>query len=425
VTEERRTASASVWRFGLLAAGSAAATSTLVPALPSIAADLGLGEAATAGVLSAYIVPYAATVIVAGQVCDLRGPRVVLRWALVLAIIGALGGALATGAGPLLVARAVQGIGCGAVTMAAYDVARRVPGGIPGIAALLTLGASIGPLLGGLLTSFVGWQLAVALPGLLHLTGVGLRTTDEPGGGRGLDAPGLVLTGAGAMAGAAGLQLARVLPSVALPLGGVGALLLGAALWRVLQRGGRVPPAALVTVPRLRRNAALAMCIAATYFASLVVVPVRLGAAGYDAVAIGALLLPGAVIGATSARRSDRTAAALGRWTEPVAATITLVVLLAIVLLPPVAAALVTTGLAASYGTIQPRLLADIAGEVDDGPATGIGAANLVLLLGGGIGSATIGGLGTARGAVVLGVVISSVLLLHLRTALTRSAVGR
>lgn len=409
-----------MWRFGVLAAASSAATSTAVPALPVIAGDLGLDEAATAGVLSAFIVPYAASVIVAGQLSDARGPRAVLRVGLALAVLGSVVAALSTAAAPLLVARAVQGTGAGVVTMSAYDVARRTDGGIESIAALLTLGASIGPLIGGLLTDVVGWQAAVLLPGAMHATGVGLPTTDEPGGGRGVDTTGLVLTAIGALAGAAGLQLARVLPGVALPLGCAGVIVLGVAAWRAIARGGRVPPPALLLVPSLRRNAALAMTIAATYFASLVVVPVRLGDDGYGAIVIGALLLPGAVVGAVSARRSPRTAAALGRWTETVAGAVTVAVLVGFVLLPPILAALVTTALAWSYGTIQPRLLGDIARDVDDGPATGIGAANLVLLLGGGIGSATIGGLGTTLGAVVLGAVVVAVASAQLRAALAR-----
>lgn len=61
--------------------------------------------------LSAYVVPYAAATIIAGQLCDAHGPRRVLRVALVLA-------------------------------------------------AVLTLGASAGPLAGGLAGDLVGWQLA-------------------------------------------------------------------------------------------------------------------------------------------------------------------------------------------------------------------------------------------------------------------------
>lgn len=416
-----RADSADVWRFGVLAAGSAAATSTVVPALPDVASSLALGEAATAGVLSAFIVPYAASVIVAGQLCDARGPRSVLRWALLLAVVGSVGAALATSGAVLLTARVVQGVGAGAVTMAAYDVARRVPTGIASIAALLTLGASIGPVVGGALTSAVGWQAAVLLPGLLHLTGVGLRTTGEPGGGRGVDGPGLLLTGVGALLAAAGLQLGRVDPRVAWPLGAVGGVVLGTAVWRSLRRGGRVPPAAVLAVPVLRRTGGLAMTIAATYFASLVVVPVRLGDAGFDAIVIGALLLPGAVIGATAARLSDRTAAALGRWTSPAAAVVTLLVLVGFLVLPPVLAALVTTGLAWSYGTIQPRLLAAIAVELDDGPATGIGSGNLVLLLGGGAGSAVVGGLGATLGGVVIALAVTAVIVATTAVAIRRS----
>jgi hypothetical protein len=233
----------------------------------------------------------------------------------------------------------------------------------------------------------------------------------------GIDGPGIALTGIGAATGASGLQLASDLPVVAAALGAVAVVALASAAVRSLRHGGRVPPAAILAEPPLRLRGALAAAIAATYFASLVLVPVALGRAGFSPIAIGVLLLPPAVSGAVFARRSAAVARALGRWTDAAAAVTTLVVLVVILAAPPVAGALALLGLAAAYGVVQPRLLAVVADRVDDGPATAIGTANLLLLLGGGVGSAIVGGLGLVRGGVVLAVLVGLVVVAVVREA--------
>lgn len=397
-------------------------TSSVAPALNEIAVALSLGEAATAGVLSAYVVPYAAATIVAGQLCDARGPRFVLRWALAAAVVGAVVAALAVDGTQLLVGRLVQGTGAGAVTIGAFDVARRMEGGIARTAAVLTLGASIGPLAGGLAADLVGWQLAVVLPGLLHATGLlGLHAPRDGGGaGRGVDATGLAMTAVGAATGAAGLQLASSLPLVAAVSGAAGVVLLVAAGVRALRHGGRVPPPPVLREPPLRLRGALAASIAGTYFASLVLVPVALGRIGVGPIGIGLLLLPPAVSGALAARRSAAIAERLTPWTDAVAAVTTLVVLVLILTTPPIVGALSLVGLAASYGIVQPRLLDMVSTRVDDGPATAIGTANLLLLLGGGIGSAMVGGLGLVLGGIVLAVLVAGVAVAVVREALGR-----
>ncbi len=412
------------WRFGLIAAAGAVGTSSIAPALNDIASALALGEAATAGVLSAYVVPYAAATIVAGQLCDAHGPRRVLRMSLLLAVVGAVVAAAAGGAVQLLLGRVVQGAGAGAVTMGAFDVARRQPAGIAKTTAVLTLGASLGPLAGGLASQLVGWQLAVLLPGLLHATGLLLLPTPDDGGAEalGVDRAGIALTGLGAATGATGLQVASALPVPAALLGGVAVLAFIAAGVRSVRGGGRVPPAPVLVEPALRLRGGLAASIAGTYFASLVLVPVALGRAGFGAIGIGLLLLPPAVSGALFARRSDAVARVLRRWTDAAAAVTTLAVLAIILTAPPVAGALALLGLAAAYGIVQPRLLAAVAARVDDGPATAIGTANLVLLLGGGIGSAMVGGLGLRLGGVVLAVLVALVVLAVLREALAHDS---
>lgn len=58
--------------------------------------------------------------------------------------------------------------------------------------------------------------------------------------------------------------------------------------------------------------------------------------------------------------------------------------------------------LATAFGMVQPRLLSAVASAVRSGPATALGTANLVFLLGGGIGAAAVGGLGRTGGGVAL-----------------------
>ncbi len=142
-----------------------------------------------------------------------------------------------------------------------------------------------------------------------------------------------------------------------------------------------------------------------------------LGDVGFSAVAIGALLLPPAVSGAIAARRSATIGARLGRWNDPVAALATVLVLVAVLVTPPVAAALSLVALAAAYGVVQPPLLDAVSAAVTDGPATAIGAANLVLLLGGGAGSAVVGGLGATGGGVVLLVLVGAVAVVTVAAA--------
>ena len=119
-----------------------------------------------------------------------------------------------------------------------------------------------------------------------------------------------------------------------------------------------------------------------------------------------------------AARRSAAVARVLGRWTDAAAAVTTVAVLVVILTAPPVAGALALLGLAAAYGIVQPRLLAAVADRVHDGPATAIGTANLLLLLGGGIGSAMVGGLGRTGGGITLAVLVVGVALATVREAI-------
>jgi MFS transporter, DHA2 family, methylenomycin A resistance protein len=133
-------------------------------ALPSVAHGLHVKGSSTSAVLSAYFGAYALLLIPGGELVDRFGVRKLALSGLVVFVIGAIAGALASSFGALIVARIIQGAGAGLVSPAA--LAGAVSGFPPERrgSALGIWGASagmsnlLGPLLGGLLTVAFGWR---------------------------------------------------------------------------------------------------------------------------------------------------------------------------------------------------------------------------------------------------------------------------
>jgi MFS transporter, DHA2 family, methylenomycin A resistance protein len=166
-------------------------------ALPSVAHGLKVSSASTAVVLSAYFGAYAIVLLPGGELVDRLGARRLALVGLGLFALGAGLGAVVSSIGALVATRVVQGVGAGLVSPAA--LAGAVSGFPPERrgSALGIWGASagvsnlVGPLLGGLLTVWLGWRadwwalvplaiiaaLAVArqMPATLHAEEAGLR----------------------------------------------------------------------------------------------------------------------------------------------------------------------------------------------------------------------------------------------------------
>ncbi|MFJ9415032.1 MFS transporter [Streptomyces sp. NPDC101227] len=133
-------------------------------ALPRISTGLGASFASLQWVMDIYALALAALLMVAGSAADLFGRRRLYVAGLALFALASLACGLAPGAGVLIAARAVQGIGAAAMfatntplLMAAYQgrdrgVAFGVWGGTSGAA------AAVGPVLGGLLTEYLNWR---------------------------------------------------------------------------------------------------------------------------------------------------------------------------------------------------------------------------------------------------------------------------
>jgi EmrB/QacA subfamily drug resistance transporter len=180
-------------------------------ALPAIRRDLGFSPATLAWVVNAYLLAFGGFLLLGGRLGDLFGHRRLFLAGVAVFTTASLACGLATGAGFLLAARAVQGLG-GAVTSAVAlslvvslfpEPAERARAmGAYGFVS--AGGGAIGVLLGGVLTGLLSWHwiflvnvpigAAVLLATLRVLPGASVRGPRER-----LDAAGAVLVTAAVM----------------------------------------------------------------------------------------------------------------------------------------------------------------------------------------------------------------------------------
>jgi EmrB/QacA subfamily drug resistance transporter len=175
-------------------------------ALPSIGADLHVATDTLSWVVNAYVLAFGGLLLLGGRLADLLGRRRVFIGGLVVFGAASLAGGLAGGATQLIAARAVQGLGAAALAPAALSLvttlfaegAERAKAlGIWG--AVAGSGGVAGVLLGGVLTSGLGWEwvLLVNVPVALGAAALAPRLLAESrvaaGDGRSLDLAGAAL----------------------------------------------------------------------------------------------------------------------------------------------------------------------------------------------------------------------------------------
>jgi EmrB/QacA subfamily drug resistance transporter len=134
-------------------------------ALPALQADLGFTAAGLAWTVNAYLVPLGGLLLLAGRLGDLYGRRRMLLSGLSLFVLASLLCGLAINAGMLIAARFVQGVGAAmasAVVLGMVVALFPEPGerarAMGAYAFVGAAGATIGTLLGGVLTDTVGWR---------------------------------------------------------------------------------------------------------------------------------------------------------------------------------------------------------------------------------------------------------------------------
>lgn len=134
-------------------------------ALPTIGEALGFSESNLPWVVNAYVLTFGGFLLLGGRMADLLGRRRVFIGGLVLFALASLAGGLATNAGQLIAARAVQGLGAAILSPAALAIVtttfrdgaeRNKALGVWG--AVAGSGGAAGVLLGGALTDGLGWE---------------------------------------------------------------------------------------------------------------------------------------------------------------------------------------------------------------------------------------------------------------------------
>ena len=134
-------------------------------ALPSIKIDLDFSQENLQWVVSAYALTFGGFLLLGGRAADLLGRRSVFMGGLALFTLASLACGLAQSESWLITARAIQGLGAAIVSPATLSVItdlfeegpeRNKALGIWG--AIGAVGAAAGVLMGGVLTSWLGWQ---------------------------------------------------------------------------------------------------------------------------------------------------------------------------------------------------------------------------------------------------------------------------
>ncbi|HKU56188.1 MAG TPA: DHA2 family efflux MFS transporter permease subunit [Gaiellaceae bacterium] len=134
-------------------------------ALPSIKTDLHFSQTGLQWVITAYAILFGGTLLLGGRLADLLGRRRMFVAGLALFAVSSLLSGFAWSAGSLIAFRAVQGLGGALLAPAALSLLmttfaegreRNLALGIYGAAS--GSGAAAGVLLGGVLTSYLGWS---------------------------------------------------------------------------------------------------------------------------------------------------------------------------------------------------------------------------------------------------------------------------
>ncbi|MFE5024327.1 MFS transporter [Streptomyces sp. NPDC056656] len=371
--------------------------SIVTVAMPAIQSDLGFTPAGLSWVVNAYLIAFGSLLLLAGRLGDLVGrKRLFLAGTVVFTAASLLAG-VSTSPEVLIAARFLQGVGSAlasavslGILVTLFTEPRERARAIAVFSFTGAAGASIGQVLGGVLTDALSWHwiffinlpiglaaLALAVPALPRDRGLGLRA--------GADTAGALLVTGGLMLGIYsvvkveeyGWTSARTLGT-----GAVAALLL--AGFFVRQARARTPLMPL----RILRSRSVAganlvqMLMVTALFSFQILVALHLqNVLGYGAAETGLAMLPAAaVIGAVSLGVSARLTARFGERNVLLTGIVLLIGVLGLLARVPVHAHYATDilpvmFLAAGFGLALPALTSlgmSGASEADAGLASGL-----------------------------------------------------
>ena len=281
--------------------------SILNVALPAIRAGTGAGAAEVQWVVNIYTLPLAALILLGGALGDHQGRR---RWLVIGAAlfgIGSLACAVSGSLEPLLLGRALQGIGAGLLLPNSLALLNGVyEGEARGIAigtwaAAGAIAAAIAPLIGGWLVENVGWPsiFYINLPLVAAAIYVALTRVEEvkePEKAR-LDLVGAVLATLGLGAATYGLTLwsqkFTLTPMASIGLVAGAALLIAFVLWERRLGDKAMVPLSLFDNRCFSALNLMTVLLYGAFGGAMLLIPyVLIEAGGYSPIEAGLSLLP-------------------------------------------------------------------------------------------------------------------------------------
>ncbi|MEJ3747348.1 MFS transporter [Actinomycetes bacterium KLBMP 9797] len=385
--------------------------SIVTVAMPAIQDDLGISPAGLSWVVNAYLIAFGSLLLLAGRVGDLIGrKRMFLAGTGLFTVASLLAGA-ATGPTVLIVARFLQGVGsamAAAVSLGILVTLFTEPKERAKAIAVFSFtgaaGASIGQVLGGLLTDALSWHwiffinlpiglvaIALAVPVLPADRGLGLAA--------GADVAGAVLVTTGLMAGIYAVVREEII------FGAVALVLLAGFVARQATARNPLMPLRVFRSRRVTAANLVQILIVAAAFAFQILAALYMQKVlGYGATSTGLAMLPAAVaIGVLSLGVSARLNARFGERAVLLTGIALLVVMLGLLTRVPVNANYVTDLLpvmllAGGFGLAQPALTAlGMSGARDDDAGLASGIFNTTQQVGMALGVAVLSTLAAAR----------------------------
>ncbi|MDX6428499.1 MAG: hypothetical protein QOE54_865 [Streptosporangiaceae bacterium] len=394
--------------------------SIVTVALPAIQHDLGFSPANLTWTVNAYMIAFGGLLLLAGRLGDLIGRKRVFLAGLTLFTAASLLCGVSTGQEMLIAARFVQGIG-GALASAVslgmivtlFPDPRERGKAIGAFSFVGAAGASIGQVLGGVLTQALSWHwiFFINLPIGVAAVALAVRILESDRGlgfGAGADALGAVLVTAGLMLGVYtivetnryGWGSAHTLGFAALAV-----VLLAAFVLRQAKAADPLLPLRMFRSRNVSGANLIQILMVSALFGFQILIALYLqNVLGYGAAGTGLAMLPAAVmIGTLSLGFSARLNARFGERNVLLAGLALLVAALALLTRLPVHADYVvhllpTMLLAGGFGLAISALTAlgmSDADARDAGVASGL--FNTTQQVGGAFGVAALSTLATAR----------------------------